>query len=316
MYMCVAKRLVIGLALVMTNLYLGGCTPTLAPVASTVAVHQVTDATGTAVLVPNRPKRIIPIGVSTEDMVVPLVGASRVAAVSGLPTNVNAAMSVQGRVKGNPESIIAVAPDLVIVPDWQDPELIASLRQLHIPVYVYHTPVTVADMKQLELTLAALVGEPARGKETVEAIDKRLARLKAFVDTIPVGQQKSAVYYDTMGVSGGAHSTFDDLCQYAGLINGGARLNLDNHETIGREGLLLINPDCIFMPSDTYAMGLGSDESQNRLYGDNALQTITAIRHHAVYSVEAKALMSYSPFMVNAAEQMAKEAYGYEPQSK
>lgn len=310
------RSLAIGALVVLPAMVFGGCGPALTTVATTEAMHQVTDAMGTTVLIPDHPRRIIPVGVSTEDIVVPLVGYDRVAAVSGLPTNVQAATHIPGRAKGNPESIMAQNPDLVIVPDWQDPDMIASLRQLHIPVYVYRTPVTIADMKQLELTLATIVGERARGEATVAVIDKRLAHLKAFVATIPANQRKSAVYYDTMGVSGGAHSTFDDLCQYAGLINGGAKLQLDNHETIGREGLILINPDCIFMPSDTYAMGFGGDESQNRLYGDKALQAVSAIRNHRVYSVDAKALMSYSPYMVNAAEQMAKEAYGYEPKQE
>lgn len=312
----VVKGLALVSFIIMVSLVLGGCGSPNEQITATVCVHQVTDATGTRVCIPDKPQRIIPVGVSTEDIVVPLVGSQRIAAVSGLPTNVGAAIKIQGRAKGNPESIVAQQPDLVIVPDWQDPDMIASLRQLQIPVYVYRTPVTIEDMKQLVLTLAAIVGESARGEATVVAINRRLDRLNAFVATIPVNQRKCAVYYDTMGVSGGAHSTFDDLCQYAGLVNGGAQLQLDNHETIGREGLILINPDCIFMPSDTYAMGLGGDESQRLLYGDDALQGITAIRQRAVYSIDAKVLMSYSPFMVTAAEQMAKEAYGYEPQAK
>ena len=49
-----------------------------------------------------------------------------------------------------------------------------------------------------------------------------------------------------------------------------------------------------------------------QIYEDPAFNHIKAVQNHQIYIIDARWLMSYSQFIVNAMEEMAKNAYGYE----
>ena len=91
--------------------------------------HQIRDSTGAVVQVPDNPTRVVPIGVSTEDMVISLVGPQKIVALGNLPNNFpEESKQIKAKVKLNTEAVLALHPDLLIVPDWVDQEMVVTLR--------------------------------------------------------------------------------------------------------------------------------------------------------------------------------------------
>lgn len=81
------------------------------------------------VQVPDNPTRVVPIGVSTEDMVISLVGPQKIVALGNLPNNFpEESKQIKAKVKLNTEAVLALHPDLLIVPDWVDQEMVVTLR--------------------------------------------------------------------------------------------------------------------------------------------------------------------------------------------
>lgn len=277
----------------------------------------VQDSTGTVVHVPIHPVRIVSVGVSTNDMLIPLTGTDRIAAISNLPSNwTTEASKIKGRVTNTTESVMAYQPDLIVVPDWNSESFIGEMRSMNLPVYVYKTPTSLDETKQLIKQLAEVVNEKARGDEIVAAINSRTDRVNKFLKTIPPDKRKTVLYYTAVGVTGGRGTTFDSMSQYAGLINGADEADLNNGQALSREVMLKVNPDIMFIPSSAYDKGKYHSPEAASLYSDPALQGIKAIHNRQVFVIDARWIMSYSQFMVDGVEQMAADAYGYKKNSE
>lgn len=278
-------------------------------------MRPLTDATGETVYVPEHPMHVVSVGVSTDDVLIPLLGPKRIAAISDLPSNYpEEAGQIKGRVSMATESVMACQPDLVVMADWASPDFIQELRSLSIPVYVYHTPTTWEGAVARIYELANVVNEGERGNQLAEASIARMHRLENFVNTIPTDKRRVAAYDTSMGFSGGADSSFDELCRGAGLRNGLAEAGLSKDGIASREMVLRVNPDIIFIGSDAYDKGTYKAVTSGDIYTDPSLSGISAVAKKQVYTIDARWLLSTSQFMVRAMEDMAGAAYGYQPE--
>lgn len=286
-----------------------GC-KTLDETKAVEGTHLVRDSTGVMVAIPDRPSRIIPVGVSSEDLVISLAGPERVLAIGNLPNNFpEASKQIKHRTKLNTEAIMALQPDLLIVPDWSDSEMVMMLRALKVPVYVYKAPHTVPEIKATIQELASLLHEEPKGMAMIADMEQRLTKVETF--TAGVSAKKVVAFYGVLGLTGGIGSTFDTICQIINASNAAAMLGLDVSERGTREDLLRINPDVIIVPSNVYSFDQYKEIDVTNIYTDPALQTIKAVQNKQVYVIDARWIMSYSQFMVNAVETMATDVYGY-----
>lgn len=273
--------------------------------------RSVTDDTRTVVQIPDTPQHILSYGVSTDDILIALIGTERIVAVSELPPNWELeAEKIKGRVRRTTESVLSFKPDLVIMPDWVSADFIEQLRALQQTVYVYRTPRSIEERKVLIKQLGALLQEQKRAEAIIADMDRRLTEADKLFTSKEGIQKKTALYYTVNGGSGGADSSFNDLCNKANLVNVGALLGIKRGEHLSKESLLRVNPDIIFIPSHAYDKDAYKAPEVESLYQDEALQDIKAIKHRQVYVIDARWIMSYSQFMVNAVEAMATAAYG------
>lgn len=278
-----------------------------------VETRVMTDGMGTEVTLPSHPQRVVSVGVSTDDVVLSLLGADRVIGIGKLPSNMpGEAAKVKNRITSATESVISLSPDLVIVPDWMKAEYADELRSAGLSVYVYHTPGSIEGMLSMISELSSVVNEEEKGKVLVGELMGRMERLDDFVKDIPMEKRETVVYCYPQAVGGGKGSTFDGLCAHAGLINGAAVYGIGETVSAGREALVAINPDIIFMADDAYSKEPTNLPAMKEICEDPALAHVKAVRDGRVYIIDAKTLMSYSQFMVDAMEEMAKKAYGYE----
>ena len=299
------QRISIICTIVMMVLLVVGCGPT--QTGTTGTTHQVTDGTGTVVTVANEPKRIVPIGTSTEDIVLSLVDPSRVAAIGTLPNNVpDAASKVEKHVKASAESLLSVQPDLVLIPNWMSPDAIGEMRNMQIPVYVYKTPTTVEEAKATIHEIAELLH--ASDESMIASMDVDLKTVEDLANK-HTGPRPVVAFYSQFGLNGGKGSTFDDMCKYMKVTNAAAELGLGAYDNGTREDLIRMNPDVIIIPSASYTSDGYKPASADQLYSDPALQGVKAIADHRVFLVDSAQIMSYSQFMTRAMVSMTQYIY-------
>lgn len=302
------------LFLLLLALLLPGCR-FLQPAAPPDAMRKVTDSRGVVVKLPPRPQRIVSLSIAADEMLAALVPPARIAALTylagdpGISNVADAAKTVKARSRANAESVIALHPDLVLIPDWQPAELVQTLRDAGMPVYVFQSGRTIAAIKDNIRELAAVTGEPAKGDAVIAAMDTQLAAVAAKVVAIPADQQKIVLQFSLVGGIGGRGSSFDDLCRYAGVKNAAALAGLDPNGVMSQEALLAVNPDILLMPTWDYTGKTDLEQFRSRVQNDPALQAVKAVRNRQLLPVPDRYLFSSSQYIVNGVQAVAAAAY-------
>ena len=101
------------------------------------------------------------------------------------------------------------------------------------------------------------------------------------------------------------------MTQLINAANAAALLGLDISESGTREDLIRINPDIIIVPSNVYSFDQYKEIEVTSLYSDPALKDVKAVKNHQIYVIDARWIMSYSQFMINGIEELARVTYGY-----
>lgn len=195
-----------------------------------------------------RYERILSLSSVTDGLVQALVSPERVAAYSPYAKHNHFAFRYEGRpqltLNFNVETLLSMAPDLVIANHLSRPDQVAQLRDAGLFVF------DLGEMKGLDTllpnitTAALLLGEPQRGA----ALAKRLAlRLQRLADHIPADARPEAIYIGIHGdkIYGGAQGTsYHDVLEAAGLTD----IASDHYEGWPRytsEQLLQLDPEVL-----------------------------------------------------------------------
>ncbi len=116
--------------------------------------YQVTDDKGTVVDFAEKPKRIVSMTLSTDNILLGLVEPERVVCANNLiddPISSNVAeigKNIPNKVRHpKVEEILAMEPDLVIASDWGDIDYVDSLRNMGIKVVVMKGPKNLQEVR-------------------------------------------------------------------------------------------------------------------------------------------------------------------------
>ena len=278
--------------------------------------YSVTDVTGTVIEFSEKPKRIVSMGIGSDEILLELVEPERIAALTYLADDAGIssvsvkAQVIKGRVqRNNLEAILSYAPDLVVVPDWDGIDFVSQFRSAGIKVYVHKTPNTMQEIKANIAELAAAVGEDEQGYLLQQQMDERLSAIWSKVGKIKPEQRKKIVALSFMGPMGIKGSSFDDMCHYANIINAVENLDIPRNAAFSEEQMLLLDPDIILVPSWDYSGTKNTGEFQRQIMTNEAYQGIKAIRNHQVVQVHDRYLYSTSQYAVNAVEELAAVSY-------
>ena len=278
--------------------------------------YSVTDVTGTKLTFAGKPKRIVSMSVGVDEILLDMLAPTRIMAVTYLaddPTisSVSAkAKAVQGRVKGNSaEEIMAMQPDLVIIPDWAGLNTVKTLRDMGITVYVYKTPVSLKEIQDSINNIAYLVGEKETGLKMVEKMQAQLDKTKAIVDKVPENKRQCIVALSQMGAFGAKGTTFDDLCKHANIINGVALTGIKKNESLSKEQIVAINPDVLLLPSWEATGKVELSTYVDEIKNDPAYKDIKAVRNNRLIHVHDNYLYSISQYAANAVDELARGVY-------
>lgn len=278
--------------------------------------YTVTDSTGVKIDFAKKPERIISMSISTDEILIDMVdskrivGFSRLVDVPGISNVIDRAKAVEGRVySGNSENIIPLRPDLVIAPSFTPIELIQTLRDMGIKVYLYRTPHTLNDIKATIREFAAVVDEKAKAEEIISKMDEKLAYVKSKTGNIGFSDQKRVILMDNNGSFYMPNSSFSNLCRNAGARDATQELGYEKNCILSQEEIVRLNPDIFVLSDWNYDGKHDTSSMKQELVTNPSYQTTKAGKNKAVISISAARLLSLSQYTADAVVDLAKSIY-------
>lgn len=197
---------------------------------------------------PSTPTRIVSLNMCTDELVLRLADRPNVASVTWLSrdpkaSNVaNMASSVPVN-HGLAEEIIPLDPDMVVAGTFTTRTAVAMLKQTQFRVTEFAIPKNLADVEQQIMDMARLLNEPARGRQLVDDMNRRMAALGA----VNSPKRPTAMLFNPNGVTVGAGTLVDDIMNRAGLENVAAHMDLGNYMQIPLEVLVTSAVDVLIV---------------------------------------------------------------------
>ena len=198
----------------------------------------VKNAAGEDVVIASQPMSIIVTNVWAGEILLDMVPADRIKGLSAwsddavLSATAGKAAAVEARVSTlEPEGIVALAPDLVVIDTFSDADgsLTKTLTDAGATVLQLASPTNFDQIKAAVSTLAAAVGEVDAGAQMVADIDEALTTVAAKLSGLKEEDKLTVMFYDThYGTDGkddgmlaayGQTSPFNAIAQAAGLVN-------------------------------------------------------------------------------------------------
>ena len=303
--------------LLMASLLFSGCKDTQqATNKKSEVAYKVTDMTGTTITFKESPKRVVSLNCGVDEILLDLLPPERIAALSaraddpGICAAVDKAKTVKKRVQGkNVEAILSLNPDLVVMPDWIGMDLVNGLRAVGVPVYVFKTPESLADIQDNILKIAIVVDAKVQGDEIVSTMQKKLERVQQITKKVPSDKKQTLIPLSLMGSFGGKGTTFDDMCNYANVTNGVSAAGVVKRAAITKEMIVKMDPDVFIIPTWDFEESGKAENFIKEIKSDPAFSTVKAIKNDRLVKVHDAYLYAASQYAANAVEEIAQAAY-------
>ena len=280
--------------------------------------YTVTDAQGVTLHFDAKPQRIVSLSISTDEILLDLVDSKRIVALSkladdpGISNIATQAQNIQGRATGeSAELLLALNPDVLLVPDFTKAETIQALRDMQLKVYVYKTPHDITSVRKCISNLGMVVGENERAQKLIDKMDKRLQEISQAIGQ--PSQEKSVIF---MRDNGGAYyspqSSFNEICRYAKVRNALTGLHYDKPMDISQEEVIRLNPDAFLLSDWNYDGKHDANIAKKALLDNPSYQSTKAIQNKEIYILPLAHLLAVSQYTVEAVADLARVAYGIE----
>lgn len=278
--------------------------------------YSVTDSTETVINFDKKPEKIVSLSISTDEILIDLVDSKRITAVTYLADDpeisniVDRVKSIPNRAYGNSaEALLAMQPDVIIAADFFKKEMIQTLRDLGLKVYVYKTPDNIKEVKQAVKDIAVLVGERQAAEKIIQKMDEKLRAVNSRVGDIKPSEQKRVVFVRSNGVFYRPESSFMDVCRHANVKDVTEDLHYDKACLLSQEEVVRLNPDAFVIPVWNYDGQHDPEDIKNEILDNPSYQTTKAGKNKAVIMLSAAQVLAVSQYTVDAVEELAKAVY-------
>ena len=182
-----------------------------------------------------RPERIVSLNLCADQYLIELADPEQIAALTLLSQDAELsyhAAKAQNfhTIRGLAEEVLALEPDLLITNPWGESDTLALLAEFEIPTLTMGFVTSFAEIRAETRTLAAAIGQKARGDRLIEHME---AALEAG-PRAPSGQALNAVLFQRRGFTSGSGTLFHDVLARTGLRNFAAERG---YKGVGRIGL-------------------------------------------------------------------------------
>lgn len=246
---------------------------------------------------------IVSLNIGIDEILLALVPPERVAALGyladdpGVSHIVGQAALVPGRVRGEPEQVLAFRPDLVLVTRFTDSALVRAIEGAGVRVERVELFESIAQIEASIRGLATLLGVPERGEAVVAEMERRLAAVAARLPP----ERPRVLELSWSGFTSGRGTTIDDIVTRAGGTNVAAVNGVEGVRHLSLEAILRWNPQ-VLLESD---YGPRGPDFGGTLLTHPALAKTPAGRLGRRLIVPGKSLIAVSQYVVQGVEEVA-----------
>jgi iron complex transport system substrate-binding protein len=250
------------------------------------------------------PQRVASLNLASDEILADILPISRLVAVTALIDEAGTSNAV-GKVpktvarfpKVDVERLISLRPDLVVVSEYTDADVLRALRQSGLKVHRMTGLDSLSGFRKALLDLGELVGEPRKAEALVSDFDKRLAD----VETRLKGALRPGVLYWASGYTAGSKTAFDALISCGGGRNIAAGAGITSIAPLGAERAFGLDPDWLFIGRET--------TTSKEIRSHPLLSRMRAVRDGHVVEMPTEILVALNHHAVKACEFMARSLH-------
>ena len=250
-------------------------------------------------------RRVVSVNVGTDEILLSLLPPERIVAVTPLADDptissvTELAKAVPGRVTLSTERILALEPDLLVVPPYTRREVLVQLEEGGMEILRIPDCWSVDDIRVHLRFLGEALGEPERAEALVAEMDGVLEGVRKRTDGLP---RPRVLFVGINGDTMGKGTNFDLFVEAAGGINVAAEAGIVGRGLLPLEKGLVLDPDILLVSSyrgGRKAKGMALDE-------DPAWDSFRAVREGRVFTLNGAHLLSTSHHATKTAEDLAR----------
>lgn len=290
-------------ALISFALLLSACAgPAAAP-----AVQTYTDGLGRAVKLVGPAQRVVSLAPSNTELLFAVGAGKQVVGrddISDFPTEAKNLPSLGGFEKYNLEQLLALKPDLVLLAEINNVELVKQMEDLGLNVYYLSNPKTIEDMYSNLSLVASLTGHE---KDSGSLIDSLKLRVAAVDEKMKAVASKPVVFYELDSTDPakpytiGPNTFVDLLIMRAGGQNLTTAAGIqDSYPQVSVEQVVTTNPDLIILGDSMWGVSV---ESVGLRPGWEKLKAVSG---QQVFPFDDNLVSRPGPRLVDGLETLAK----------
>ncbi|WP_119066092.1 ABC transporter substrate-binding protein [Aggregatilinea lenta] len=269
----------------------------------------VVDGLGREVTLDAPPQRIASVTLGSDEILLDMIGPERLIGVSYFAddpqiSNISDRLAdiPHTDLSGDPEVLISLDADLVILASYSNPAALDQLEDAGVPVFMLTEFNTVEEIRTNIRLLGEVTGEDARADQMIAQMDGRLDAVQdAVADEDPV----RVLYYEPGGITYGPGSTVDEIIQLAGGMNVVAEAGLEAYPLVNAEFAIGADPDVVLVSG----WFTGEDDPVAWFTSDQALGTVRAAQTGHVYAINAAHMTNVSQYIADGVEDVAHVLY-------
>ena len=197
----------------------------------------------------------------------------------------------------NLESIVALQPDLVLVPkSFMRVDLLQKLEQLKIPTFVLE-PHTVEDIMAHIQMLGRMVGRSQEGNEETAVLRKQVSSLSQELEGLPRPTMLYVLNSEPL-ITVGPGSFIHHLIELAGGRNAAEEARTP-YPRLTMEEVIRQNPEYLVFPVGRFE-GIPQSEQESWKRWD----TLNAVKHNRLFQVQSDLLNRPGPRIIDGLKQL------------
>jgi iron complex transport system substrate-binding protein len=265
------------------------------------------DPAGRVRILPAPARRIVSSYLGSDEILAVLVDRSRLAAVSIYADDASSSNCLGAfpppiaRVRGEPEEILALRPDLVLVTNFTQDGAVRLLDGAGVPLLRCESWESFDGVLAHIRLIGAAVGAEAGAEDLARSVERRLAAVAVRLAGRP---RPRVLYYEVPGYTRGAGALIDEMIERAGGSNVAREMGIRGVAELGFESVLALRPEVLVLPG--FGVGKAATEIPPVLIRAAGWSEIPAVKTGRVHVVPASAITSLSQHAARGLEELAR----------
>ena len=270
------------------------------------------DGRGVEVIIEEKPDRIVSTTLAVDEYLVNLTDIENIVGVTAISTDpsisnvADLTAPVETKFeKVTAEQVIALDPDLVIIPSYVNPEVLNQLEDAGVVTYQVVDDASFAGIIETVETLGDLLDEEENADKLIADYNERYA---AIEEAVAKDEDEDRVLYYTEYLSSVTGNTsIGEMIELAGGTNVVVEAGIVGDEypdypNVSKELLVDLNPEFIF----TTAWDPSGNEPAfvTEWKNDPALANVDAIKNGHIYVLDSANVTTASHYVIEGAEDM------------